>query len=626
MTTEPKETFSGFPDFRANVTFVPIQFFTVVVPHCSRGTVRIVGYALRKVLGWVDEQGNPTREQLRFTYRELIEHAGVSRDSIAEAIREATEKQFLRCIKSPHPDRLGESAQSGVYEILWDNEGRYTDNPADFKGFYFPEAAVIDELDGSRLVARPKAARKNIPNTFFDYLLPRERLSVIRTVGALLFYSIQWGPGGERKVPVTKSITELSRLTKLSRQHTHEAVMEACERGYIEQTDAGCFDPAAGTNSRSATYAIHWTSSGQIVQTSPVGKSEREIAPKRQRSEKVHGLPVRKSERNQSNKVNGERSEMVNDIRIKKELKTLNTTTGANDNGGLVQLAVVVSGFDLLRKAGFDERTARRLADKHSTEIIEKQIHWLDRRTTSRNRLGLLRRAIEKNWPQPESFESAASPLARLFASHYYAAYHDYSGEAATEPFAKDLEVAAKFIPRLLAQEPAETMIPQWGQKFGRLMRQNHQGDSKAKPNLSFALVLFGDKFLRLLQSEGAATRRKALGAAREAHQRQFMPDYMAYLHQTENGLQRTNPSIYGDFEKHRERLRKLMTSGPFLASAERLSHFEKAESRLLDFAAFFQDHPKKLVLNFWEWDASLNSSAFKPAKDLPVINQEVQP
>ncbi len=32
--------FAGFPAFRANVTFVPIQFFTVVVPHCSRGTRR----------------------------------------------------------------------------------------------------------------------------------------------------------------------------------------------------------------------------------------------------------------------------------------------------------------------------------------------------------------------------------------------------------------------------------------------------------------------------------------------------------------------------------------------------------------------------------------------------------
>jgi len=52
--SHPTPSFPGFPDFRANVTFVPIQFFTVVLPHSSRGAARIVGYVLRKILGWVD--------------------------------------------------------------------------------------------------------------------------------------------------------------------------------------------------------------------------------------------------------------------------------------------------------------------------------------------------------------------------------------------------------------------------------------------------------------------------------------------------------------------------------------------------------------------------------------------
>lgn len=79
MFLQPTEapSFPGFPDFQSNVTFTPIQFFTVVLPHSSRGTARIVGYALRNLLGWVDENGNATRERLRFTYRELIEKAGV---------------------------------------------------------------------------------------------------------------------------------------------------------------------------------------------------------------------------------------------------------------------------------------------------------------------------------------------------------------------------------------------------------------------------------------------------------------------------------------------------------------------------------------------------------------------
>ena len=61
----------------------------------------------------------------------------------------------------------------------------------------------VHQTGSTPVVPRPKAACKNIPNAFFDVLLPREPLSVIRVVGARLFSSIQWGSGGERKVPVS---------------------------------------------------------------------------------------------------------------------------------------------------------------------------------------------------------------------------------------------------------------------------------------------------------------------------------------------------------------------------------------------------------------------------------------
>ena len=99
----PAPEFPGFPNFQANVTFVPIQFFTVVIPHNSRGTVRMVGYALRKLLGWVDAHGQPTREQLQFTYRELVDQSGISRGAIGETLQEAVTGHFLRCVQSPSP-------------------------------------------------------------------------------------------------------------------------------------------------------------------------------------------------------------------------------------------------------------------------------------------------------------------------------------------------------------------------------------------------------------------------------------------------------------------------------------------------------------------------------------------
>ena len=216
--------FPGFPDFRANVTFVPLQFFTVVLPHRSRGCVRLVGFMIRRLLGWVDTDGNPTHEQIEFSYRELVSEVGISRESIAEALAEAQTHQLIECIRAPRPDGPGQLAQSGLYTLRWGEY--YTDSPVEFAGFFRPEAVPVVEEGKEQPVTRAKAARKNIPNAFFDYVLRRERLSLVRVVGAMLFRSIQWGPGGERKVPVSLSITELCRLTRMTRRHVHEAVRE----------------------------------------------------------------------------------------------------------------------------------------------------------------------------------------------------------------------------------------------------------------------------------------------------------------------------------------------------------------------------------------------------------------
>jgi hypothetical protein len=198
-----------------------------------------------------------------------------------------------------------------------------------------------------------------------------------------------------------------------------------------------------------------------------------------------------------------------------------------------------------------------------------------------------------------------------LFASHYYAAYHNFSGEARTEPFPKDLELAAQFVSRLLAQEKDPGKVPDWGRRFGHLVRNAHQGDAKAKPNFSFALTLFGDEFLRRLQSEGETRRSEALGRAKAAHQAAFAADYRAYLRLTETTLQKANPSVYEAFAEHRTRLRRLMTNGPVLVSAERLAQFESEESRLLALADFSRKHPQVHVPGFWEWDARINPSRF---------------
>ena len=612
--------FPGFPDFRANVTFTPLQFFTVVLPHRSRGCVRLVGYALRKVLGWVDAHGNPTRERLRLSYRELVQAAGVSRDAIAQAIREALEAHCLRRTQHPRPDRPGQRARSGAYELCWDEAGAYTDSPEDFRGFYYPEAALLPVTEGGQVVRRPKAARKNIPNAFFDYLLPRERLSVIRVVGALLFYSIEWGPGGERKRPVKRSITELCRLTRMSRQHVHAAVAEAQARGYIVAVDKGCFDPASGQASRAATYAIRWSHHPGVVPPATTELTPRlpTLAPPN-RSEKVNGGPVGKGERKRSEKVNGNRSEKVNGISIKKELKTSKTTAAAAEVISDAPIAAAAA-VALLVQVGFDTPTADRLARGHSPDVIQRQIDWLPLRRPSRNRLGLLRRAIEEDWPKPEGGQDLDSDRGepRTFASHYYAAYHRVEGPAGTKAFPKDIEEAARFLARLQGLESKP--VAAWGRRFGRFMREKHAADPHAKPNLSIALVLHGDGFLRVLQREDATRRQDALEKARAAHEATFSSRWQAYLRAAEADLQERHPALYDAFRQDRERVRRAMNGGLFVASAESLAQFEGEPARLAALARFFRNHPECPVLDFWQWDQQRNPDRFetktRPATD----------
>ena len=616
MNDELSPAFPGFPDFRANVTFVPIQFFTVVLPHFPRGVVRLVGYALRKVLGWVDEHGNPTREQLQFTYRELIEQAGVSRESLAEALAEAVRLRCLRCVQAPAPDTAGRAAQSGRYELCWDDEGRYTDDPAAFRGFYFPEAVVIEEPTGAGLLRRPKAARKNIPNAFFDYLLPQEPLSVIRVVGALLFYSIQWGPGGERRLPVTRSITDLSRLTNLSRHHVHAAVTAACQRGYIQQQDAGHFDPAAGQASRAATYGIRWTN----------GVCETGAGPTAQASPAV---PVRKGERNRSEIVNGKRSEKVNGISIKTDLKT-NTAAAKNPSAAAPSpIAAAASISEQLKQTGFDDLTARRLVNQCAPEVITRQLAWLPLRHSTRNRLGLLRRAIEEDWPKPEGHgDDEGQQRGRLFASHYYAAYHGYGGEAKTEAFPKDTLAAAKFVERLLALRNEPKLVPEWGRQFGGFIRRQHQADSKARPNLAAAIVLHGDEFLRRQDSNRTASTQSARQKAEAARHAALWPAYLAYLGPAEIEAQRAAPDLYAAFLAQRERTRQTMTGGLFHASAETLARFDSNESRHLALAEFCRSQQTSLVLDFDSWcnqRSSLRKSASPNSSDENVVRFSLQ-
>jgi hypothetical protein len=265
-----------------------------------------------------------------------------------------------------------------------------------------------------------------------------------------------------------------------------------------------------------------------------------------------------------------------------------------------------------LVQVGFDTPTADRLAQGCSPDVIQRQIDWLPLRRPSRNRLGLLRRAIEEDWPKPERGGDIEPDLsqARTFASHYYAAYHRLEGPPGTEPFPKDIQAAARFLERLQGLESRP--VAEWGRRFGRFMREKHAADPHAKPNLSFALVLHGDGFLRVLQREDATQRKDALGKARAAHEATFSSRWQAYLRAAEADLQERHPACYDAFRQDRERIRRAMSGRVFKARDETLARFEGEPARLAALAQFFHNHPQCPVLDFWQWDQQRNPDRFE--------------
>src|SRR5579872_2736600 len=92
-------TFLGFQPPTSNTTYTPNQFFDVCLRHGSRGVVRLVAYLIRKTLGWCDANGNPQEEQIRASYRELIEKAGISRGMLRRALNEAVSASLIECVK-----------------------------------------------------------------------------------------------------------------------------------------------------------------------------------------------------------------------------------------------------------------------------------------------------------------------------------------------------------------------------------------------------------------------------------------------------------------------------------------------------------------------------------------------
>jgi hypothetical protein len=127
-------------------------------------------------------------------------------------------------------------------------------------------------------------------------------------------------------------------------------------------------------------YALRWRSHAADEQSGrKSGPEEMETS---ERSEKWTGSGRKSGPADRSEKWTG--------IQITRSNNTLKQSQDA-----------AAASFEKLIQVGFDARAARSLAMRYSIEQILNQIDWLDRRGAQRNRLGMLRRAIEQDWSAP---------------------------------------------------------------------------------------------------------------------------------------------------------------------------------------------------------------------------------
>ena len=576
--------FRGFAAPTSNTTYTPNQFFDVCIPHSSRGVVRLVAYMIRKTLGWCDSQGNPQEARILVTYQHLVSQAGISREMIRKALDEAVAGHFIRCVRDGRAKRTADGGQTALYELCWDDSHEYVKDPKRFRGFF--------EGEGNRT---------DIPNEFFDRLVPRESLAVIKAVASVIRFSIGFqARRGVRRQHVQLSYSHIQRYGRIaSRATLSEALATAISRNYISRLEEGVFDPDAGRLSRAAVYADKWADG--FRKTNDQRTEPPEIA-----NLLDHQSETRTGDQSENRTGNGRKDEpeKQSEIRTGIEMKQRNETFKQQAGPVAVEMREC---WERLKAQGFDAKTALTLATRYPECGIARQISWLALRAPVRNPLGMLRRSIEENWPDPTANALPLEVPGAVFASHFYAALAGNEGNPVAEATVADAAAGERYLRRLAVVE-GEIDPARCGSNFGRMIVDESPSLAGGGIQLAVALRLRGDSFYLRHKAAVKARKVRVEMAAREAHEAAHRADWMEYLKAEERRVKDQAPEVYAHFEARRaDELRRMIESRWVRFTHERLTRFDGEERRVLDFQTFLAGE----VLDFWTWDAQLNPHSF---------------
>ena len=218
-----------------------------------------------------------------------------------------------------------------------------------------------------------------------------------------------------------------------------------------------------------------------------------------------------------------------------------------------------------LIEVGFDQVAAERLSCSRSLEHIERQIAWMGKRYPTRNALGMLRKAIEEDWPEPVNPAvelSADRSPARVFARHFYAGFADNALTPIATPSPADLSAADPLVNALLLVWPDTTQVEDWGREFG-VRAAERQGSNQPALSLSLAVRAFGDAFVVWARRDRERHQSRIAASQREAHEARLKDDYRRYVWAAKSGSRNKTRRAIGSFSSTGKKVARVWSGSP---------------------------------------------------------------
>lgn len=563
LSASKDPSFAGYENLQSNYVYTPNQFFDVVVPHSDRGVLRIVGYLIRRQLGYITPQGEIQEPVIGVSHRELVSKSKVSSGALTPALRKAIDLNFIEEIRPGRANSKGSKGEKALYALKWDKSAdHYEKDIHEFQGFWAKDSN-----------------RTPIPNQFFDVTLKQEAFSVSGVVGMVIRWSIGFQTEfGHRRTETALSANRIAELIKLGPTIVKKSIKTAISKGYIECVEKGVFDSRSVVR-KASVYRVHWSDSQGNASKSDPANQPHSTGSYFETPQKVTQPNASKSDSGTPQKVtqpNASKSDPLKRNKVKETFKQQQSAGAAEE--------FLDEKISRLREAGFDFTTARILAGKADLDVIENQIRWIDQRNASSNKMGLLRKAIEENFEEPEGFQQKGpgSDFIREFQTGYGNEKSQW-----LSPSLSEIRLASDFAQKLVEDFGGNPET--WGQEFGKFVKyelgNRHRSFEKT--------VRFqSEKFIAIQKSRIASekTRKRQWDEDEKIRiQDEQHKQWLAYVDEEISEIENFHPERMREFKERRAKERAELASDPSPVNLS-LVIFDREDSFLEALAEEFSD------------------------------------